>query len=336
MLLRRCQFALRTLFFLPLLACSSNCFALEISRDAKAKGLAHYIMAVCDDMNEDGASAMREYQKSVKYNGAEPAPRLKLGAYFLRQNKVNQAVVQLKAVTSLISQEPQAHYLLALIYSSKHQYGLAAQEYETILKSAAQNPSGNLDAYIYLGQLYFFEGKYAKAEDQFLRIIRLDPNNASALFLLGSVYADSKNNLKAIEIFRKALKMDPDNSEALNSLGYIYAEEGIHLDEALRMVRKAIEIDPTNGAYYDSLGWALFQKKMYTESLMVLQKAERFIQDEILYDHLGDVFDALKQNAQACRYWHKSLDLNPHQPLVQQKIKRIEKCAALRPHHQLN
>ena len=141
--------------FFSLLALASPSYAWGLSLDAKAQGLAHYIMAVCHDLNGESAQAISEYQKSVKFNGLEAAPRLKLGAYYLRLNEVSKAAAQLKAVTRLSPQDTQAHYLLALIYSSEHKYDLAASEYEIILKNAAQDDPANTDAYMYLGQLYY-------------------------------------------------------------------------------------------------------------------------------------------------------------------------------------
>ena len=156
-------------------------------------------MAVCHDLNGETSQAISEYQKSIKFNGLEPAPRLKLGAYYLRLNEINQATVQLKAVTRISPQDPQAHYLLALIYSSEHKFDLAASEYEIILKNASQDDPANTDVYLYLGQLYYAQGKYPKAIEQFLKIVHLEPANTSALYLLGSVYADSNDHPKAIE-----------------------------------------------------------------------------------------------------------------------------------------
>ncbi len=329
-------FALRMVLFFALLAHASPSYAWGWALDAKAKGLAHYIMAVCDDLNGESAAAISEYQRSIKFNGSQPAPRLKLGAYYLRLDEIRKATVQLKAVTRLAPQETQAHYLLALIYSSEHKYDLAASEYEIILKNAAQNDPANTDANMYLGQLYYAQSKYPQAIEQFLKILGLDPANTTVLCLLGSVYADSNDRTKAIAMFRKALQIEPENSEALNSLGYMYAEDGVHLDEAIRMTRKAIEIDPSNGAYYDSLGWALYKKGTLPTSLMALQKAETYIEDEVLYDHMGDVYKALKEYTMACKYWRKSLDLDPHQILVQQKIKALGKCIASQSVHRLN
>jgi len=336
MLLGQRLWRLRVFLFLSLLACVSPSYVWAVSLDSKAQGLAHYIMAVCDDLNSQSTLAIKEYQESVKYNGLESAPRLKLGAYFLRLGETRKAEVQLKAVTHLSPQESQAHYLLALIYSSEHKYDLAAAEYEEILKNTAANDPSNTEVYTYLGQLYYAEQKYPQAIEQFSKVLNLDPLNTSALYLLGSVWADSHEHFKAIEIFRKVLQIDPENSEALNSLGYMYAEEGIHLDEALRMIHQAIEIDPSNGAYYDSLGWAFYKKGMLAESLMALQKAQTFIEDETLYDHIGDVFKALKEYAKARESWRKSLDLDPHQILVKQKIKGLEKWIASRSSHRLN
>jgi tetratricopeptide (TPR) repeat protein len=292
--------------FLSLLAFMSPSYVWGLSLDSKAQGLAHYIMAVCHDLNGESAQAISEYQKSVKFNGLEPAPRLKLGVYYLR------------------------------LYSAEHKYDLAASEYETILKIAAQEDPADTDAYMYLGQLYYAQQKYSQAIEQFLKVVRLQPKNTSALCLLGSVYAQGNDRSKAIVMFRKVLQIDPENSEALNSLGYMYAQDGVHLDEAIRMVGKAIEIDPTNGAYYDSLGWALYKKGRFQTSLMALQKAETYIEDKILYDHIGDVYKALKEYATACRYWRKSLDLDPHQILVRQKIKELGKCVVSPSVHRLN
>jgi tetratricopeptide (TPR) repeat protein len=330
------QLALRMLIFLSLSAYASPSYAWGLSLDAKARGLAHYIMAVCHDLNGESAQAISEYQKSVKYNDMEPAPRLKLGAYYLRLNETGKAAAQLQAVTRLSPQMSEAHYLLALIYSSEHKYDLAASEYEFILKSAAQNDPADTDAYLYLGQLYYAQGKYPLAIGQFLKILGTDPENTTALNLLGSVYADTDEASKSIEIFRKVLQIDPENSEALNSLGYMYAQGGVHLDEAVRMIRQAIEIDPANGAYYDSLGWALFKKGKFAESLMALQKAGMYIEDEVLYDHMGDVYKALNEYTLACQYWRKSLDMDPHQVAVQQKIKALEKCTVSQSTHRLN
>jgi tetratricopeptide (TPR) repeat protein len=329
-------FALRMVIFFSLSAFVSPSYAWDLSLDSKAQGLAHYIVAVCHDLNGETAQAISEYQESIKFNGLEPAPRLKLGAYYLRLDDINQATFQLKEATRLSPQAPEAHYLLALIYTSENKYDLAASEYELILQTASRDDPSNIDAFMYLGKLYYAQQKYPQAIEQFLKITHLDPDDTSALFLLGSVYAEGNERSKAMDIFRKVLQMEPQNSEALNSLGYMYAEDGVHLDEAVRMVRKAIEIDPSNGAYYDSLGWALYKKGMYREGLLAMQKAAAYISDKDLYDHMGDTYKALKEYTRAAEYWGKSLNLDPHQISIQRKIRELNKWIASQSPHRPN
>ena len=71
--------------------------AWGLTLEAKAQGLAHYMMAVCYDLNDQTPEAIAEYKKSVKANGLEPAPRLKLGAYYLRLDQVDQATSPVKS-----------------------------------------------------------------------------------------------------------------------------------------------------------------------------------------------------------------------------------------------
>jgi tetratricopeptide (TPR) repeat protein len=278
-----------------LLALVSPSYALGPSPDSKTQGVAHYIMAIVHDLNGEEPQANAEYQQSIRFNGLEPAPRLKLAAHYLSLNDFKKAAAELRTVEQLLPQAIQVHYWLALIYSSEHQYDLAAPEYAALLKAATHDEEAFTDAHMYLGQLYYAQGKYPQAIAEFLKFLHRQPDDASALIYLGSVYEDSHDRSKAIAAFRKALAIDPDNSEALNSLGYLYAEQGVQLDEAVGMIQKAINRDPSNGAYWDSLGWALYKQGHYQESFEALQKALSYIQDKVLDEHMKDVRKALKK-----------------------------------------
>ncbi len=305
-------------------------YAQDLTFDAKAKGLAHYIMAVTHDLNGEATQAIAQYEQSVAYNPQEKAPRLRLGAYYVRFGNLEEAVKQLQAVIAKAPSEVQAHYLLALIYSSQKKFDQAAASYESILKYAAQNNPESIEIYQYLAQLYYSQRKYPQAIAQFNKIMEIQPKNVSAQFTLGAIYVDIKERDKAMEAFRKTLTIEPDHDGALNALGYMYAEDGVHLDEAVKMIRKAIMVDPSNGAYYDSLGFALFKQGFNAEALMAMQKAETYIINPIVYEHIGDVYKAVNEIALARKYFRKSLDLDPHQPGVLQKIQQLEKIQALK------
>ncbi|MDE2215052.1 MAG: tetratricopeptide repeat protein [Candidatus Omnitrophica bacterium] len=333
MLLYRRHFAVMAMALSSLLAAAGPCLASWGSLGARSKALAQYILAVRDDMNDDAPQAIKEYQKASRYDPLAVAPRLKLAAYDLQLNRPDKAIAQLKAAARISPQDSQTHFMLAYVYFYQHKYDLAASQYETILKIAAHEAPAQPQAYLYLGELYYAEQKYGAAIGQFSKVLTLEPHNTSALYLLGCVYADTNDNLKAIEMFRKALRLEPGNSDALNSLGYIYAQQGTHLKEAVRLTSQAVKDDPSNGAYYDSLGWALYKEEKYPQALAILLKAEGLIENEVLYEHIGDVYKALRNDAMACRYWRKSLGLDPDQVSVQRKIKELRKCPISQSFH---
>ncbi|MEI7997897.1 MAG: tetratricopeptide repeat protein [Candidatus Omnitrophota bacterium] len=304
------------------------CHAGEAQIQAKSKSLAHYIMAVINDLNGDNQEAMKEYRKSVKFDTRQPLPHLRLASYYTRLGRLTEAVEHLRIVVKLQPELSQAHYLLALIYSSQKKYGLAANEYELILKTASKKNPDSIEAHTYLAQLYYSLRKYPQSIDQLLQILQVQPRNISATYLLGTIYLDLDQRLKAKESFRKILVLEPEHDGALNSLAYVYAEGGVNLDEALKMIRKALEGDPSNGAYYDTLGWVLFKKGFKAESLMALEKAEEYIVDPIIYEHIGDVYNAVNEPALARKFWLKSLALDPKQPKISQRLERLNRTSA--------
>ncbi len=297
--------------------------------DVRAKALAHYIMGVSNDLNGMAGESVKEYEKSAALNGQEPLPHLRLAAYYARLGLLDKAVAQLKTVVRLDPKGPQAHYLLAMVYSSQNKFDLAAGEYELILKSASADNPENAEIYLYLAQLYSSQRKFDEAIVQFNKILEVQPDNVSAYYLLGSIYLETGDRTKAKDAFKKVLALEPDHDGALNSLGYIYAEDGVNLDDALKMARRAVDLDPSNGAYYDTLGWVLYKKGMNAQALMALQKAEAYIQDPVLYDHMGDVYKAVKEFTLARKFWHRSLDMKPGQAEVSRKLEQLEKVHAL-------
>ena len=239
--------------------------------------------------------------------------------------RFDDAIKQLVLVPSLNPKDIQSHYLLALIYSSQKKFDNSVAEYELILKSLATESPDNVDVYYYLGQLYYAQHEYAQAIEQFKKILASQPQNAEMMYFLGSLYVEIDREDQAIDIFKKALAVDPDHDGVLNSLGYIYAEQGNNLEEAMRLVDRALAIAPDSAAYLDSLGWVYFKQGRYNDALKALLKADEKEHDPVIFEHLGDVCLALKQSDEAKQYWKKSIELDPNQKSVIDKIERLEK-----------
>ncbi len=308
----------------------SGVYAGNVGEEARARAVAQYIMAVSYELNDRPVEAVSAYEKSAVLNPGETMPHLRLAGYYARAGMQEMALKKLKTVLELDPQNTHAHYLLALVYSAQKKYDQAAQEYEIILKTASKDNPENLEIYIYLAQLYYSQGQYPQAIAQFNRILEIQPENVSANYLLATALLDTNHRDRARELFKKTLSIEPAHDGALNSLAYMYAEDGVNLDDALKMARNAVAIDPGNGAYYDTLGWTLHKKGMNAEALMALQKAEAYVQDAIIYNHMGDVYFDIKEFTLARKFWRKSLDIDADQPDVKAKLGQLEKTQALK------
>ncbi len=168
-------------------------------------------------------------------------------------------------------------------------------------------------------------------------------------YTLSNIYVDMKKIDKATEILQQMLKKAPDNPGLNNDLGYIWADNDMKLDEAEVLIRKALDLDKKrrqaktklkpaedrdNGAYLDSLAWVLFKKKQYKEAKDVLLKAieDKESQHIEIYDHLGDVYIALDDRAQAVKAWQKGLEVvgegrreAERKSVVEKKIEKYKK-----------
>jgi tetratricopeptide (TPR) repeat protein len=153
------------------------------------------------------------------------------------------------------------------------------------------------------------------------------PDQLATGFLLGAAYDRTGQKDRAEVQFRRVLKLDPDFHAAMNYLGYSFAEAGTNLDEALALVSRAVALDPDNGAYVDSLGWTYFRLGRKDQARGMLERAARLDPDDAtLQEHLGDVYVALGQTERARQAYQRSLGLeggNPEQ--VRRKLGDLDK-----------
>jgi tetratricopeptide (TPR) repeat protein len=130
-------------------------------------------------------------------------------------------------------------------------------------------------------------------------------------FQFGAVSERRGDFVQAEALFRKSLELAPNFPETLNYLGYMWADRGENLEEALQLIEQAVQLEPENAAFLDSLGWVLFKLNRPTEALPWLEKAIEHSDepDATLFDHIGDVHDALNNLDAARDAWERSLEI---------------------------
>ena len=66
---------------------------------------------------------------------------------------------------------------------------------------------------------------------------------------------------------RKALELQPEQPHVLNYLGYSWIDQGINLDEGMKMIKRAVDQRPDDGYIVDSLGWAYYRIGNFEEAV---------------------------------------------------------------------
>jgi Tfp pilus assembly protein PilF len=311
------------------LVCLGFIFALAV-RPAQAfdtkediRGLSHYIVGIyCEDLGDlDGA--IREYQLALKTDPQSSLLHFNLASIFIKKDKADLAIAQLKQSIDLAPEAVEPHAVLALVYAAQNKADFAAQEYTLALKNATKLEPKNIQIYKSLGVIYLQQKKLKEAEGIFKLIVGMAPLDPEAYYYLSSIYYDSREYSFVEKELKTALKLKPDYHEALNFLGYFYLEQDKNIDQAGALINKALGIDPENGAYLDSLGWFYFKKGKFKEALAELEKAVSFLNDPTIYDHLGDVSLKLGNRDNAKLSWEKSLKLDSQQEKVKEKLLKL-------------
>jgi tetratricopeptide (TPR) repeat protein len=191
-----------------------------------------------------------------------------------------------------------------------------ADEGIKLAKAQLRGNAGDREVDLALAQIYTRLRRWKEAGDEIDAAEAFSTKQDDKIyiyFLRGALDERQKHYDSAEEQFRKILAIDPNNSMTLNYLGYMLGDRGVKLDEALAMVQKAVQLDPQNGAYLDSLGWVYFKMGQYALAEANLRKAsERMGQDPAVHDHLGELFEKTGRLKMAASQWEQSLQEYAH------------------------
>jgi tetratricopeptide (TPR) repeat protein len=169
------------------------------------------------------------------------------------------------------------------------------------------NPE-DLDAVSVLGDMYRYDEQYQPAIEAYTKAIELTGGESATdwrfYYVRGIAYERAKEWPKAEADFQKALKLNPDQPQVLNYLGYSWIDQDMHLEPALMMIEKAVEAMPQDGYIVDSLGWAFYKLGRIDEAVEQMEKAVQLRpNDPEINDHLGDVYWKAGRKLEARFQW---------------------------------
>ena len=133
---------------------------------------------------------------------------------------------------------------------------------------------------------------------------------------------DWVNGKKAEKDLLSSLEASPEQAYVLNYLAYSWLEQGIKIEQSLKMLKKANKLKTNDPYIIDSLGWALYKLGKYKDSKKYLQNAVELLPaDPTVNDHYGDVLWKIGDTIQARYYWNYVLNLEETEKLVKESVK---------------
>lgn len=249
-----------------------------------------YLAAVYEEINSD-EKAIEHYKKIPATSSFYGESVVHAGYLLKNTGKLDEAVALLKDGFEKKKDIPQIYAMYATLLDEKRNYDKAL--------------------------LVLEEG------------IQKFPDNAQIHFYYGTVYDRIGKKEKVIEIMKRVVEIDPNHSQGLNYLAFTWVEMNENLDEAEKLARRAVELDPQDGYILDTLGWVLYKKGNKTESLKMLEAAQRFQPAVgIIAEHLGDVYRDLSMSDKAKRMYEKAKSLENDEKKInelKEKILAIER-----------
>ncbi|MCA6106488.1 tetratricopeptide repeat protein [Bradyrhizobium cenepequi] len=269
-----------------------------------------------------------------------------IGATLTRRGGEDLALVYLQLALYLQPSHPLALLSLADLYESVKKPQMAIKIYERVpasspLKRNAQiqlatdldaadrseeaikilkeltAESKDIEAIMALGNIERGRKKFADCAGTYTQAIDAmpaasDKNAWVTHYYRGICEERSKQWSKAEADMRKALEMQPEQPHVLNYLGYSWIDQGINLDEGMKMIKRAVEQRPDDGYIVDSLGWAYYRIGNYDEAVKQLERAiDLKPEDPTINDHLGDAYWRVGRTLEAKFQWAHARDLKP-------------------------
>ena len=295
--------------------------------------------------------------ESAQAGGAEAL--YGIGAQLTRHGGEDLALVYLQLALYLQPNHPLALLSLADLYESVKKPQMAIKVYERmpassplkrnaqiqlatnldaadrsdeaikILKEVTTDAPKDIEAIMALGNIERGRKKFGDCATTYGSAIDAlpaggDKNSWVTYYYRGICEERSKQWGKAEADMRKALDLQPEQPHVLNYLGYSWIDQGVNLDEGMKMIKRAVDQRPDDGYIVDSLGWAYYRIGNYEEAVKNLERAiDLKPEDPTINDHLGDAYWRIGRTLEAKFQWAHARDLKPEAdelPKIEAKI----------------
>lgn len=262
----------------------------------------------------DYDEAVEEIGYAIDQSPTNETYRGQLMTYYLADDRPEDALKAFREAEKVMTPGRSLMVLYASAAQMAEDYPLAIEAYKRVAKDIA--PTLPLD-----GKL---EAKQVPASINYEDLQRLSQVFTS----IGDSYYSMKDLKNAFVAYDNALLLFPDNAMALNNYAYFLIEDGGDLEKAAEMSERSLEGEnSSNPTFLDTFAWILYKQGKYDEARKFQAEAVEISEREEatsaeLYNHYGDILEAVGEHDEAIENWKKALELDPDNNELQTKIKK--------------
>jgi tetratricopeptide (TPR) repeat protein len=186
---------------------------------------------------------------------------------YLKEGKLNEAVIELRNVVQLDPKDDSAYYQLGETYLKLKK---GAEAFGAFSRAVSAN-SANLKAQLKLGQIYLLAKKTEEARKKTELLLKSAKDDTDALSLLAGVQVQEKDIDSAIGTLKKITALDPNSFKTYLSLGRLFLMKK-NLVRSKEAYQKAISLDPKSRIPYVELANVYSVERKWEKAEAELQR----------------------------------------------------------------
>lgn len=298
--------------------------AFSMKTPAQGAAMAIYDLARILYQEQSDVSARVFAEMALNMDPDLIEARILIASSNARSGQIDEALAQYRAI-------PESHpaYLEVQHASAELLFDGGRMDEAVVLLTDLYERLKNPDSMIRIGDLYRGKEDFKKALEIYNAVAEKLPSpvpkeywyllysRGMALERLGQ-WDKAESDLKA------ALAYQPDHPYILNYLGYGWVDQGVNIEESMKMLLRASALRPNDGYITDSVGWAYYHSGKFEEAIPHLEQAVQLLPyDSTINEHLGDAYWRVNRKVEAKFQWERARNYSKDPEAVEKLTTRL-------------
>jgi len=281
----------------------------ELDVDTKISILVSYFPIV-EQHPEMMEQALEMSKLLIEANPTEPRAHAIYGEFLAQNKEYEKARAEMRLALKSGSKEFAVIQRLLYLDSQLQDWDSMISESDSAMSNYPDQPV----TYLFNGIAKIQKKQYRQAVDVLNSGVKMvvDDKQLEENFYssLGDAYQELKDYAKSDENYERVLEIDPKNATTLNNYAYYLSLRGEKLDKAEQMSKQSNEIQPMQASFEDTYGWIMYKMGKYKDAKEWIEKALSHGSDKsaAVLEHYGDILFKAGEITKALEYWQKAKD----------------------------